>query len=244
MPDPSKTLIWISGATQGLGLGLALTAPYEGARIINVSRRAHPKYESILCDLTDPSAYSAVAESFERELGAFNGERAIFIHNAYYQVAGYVAEMDPTEYARSIQANAVAPMILGEMFLRAVKPGYESGLVMISSAAARVPYEGIATYCAAKAAMEMWVRTVKRELRDRGRETWVTAVRPGFVDTPASRLSATLSSRDCKVAPMMAQGFESGKMAMTPVEAGQQIWAALPPKQDETVLLFGEMVTA
>ena len=114
----------------------------------------------------------------------------------------------------------------------------------MSSAAARVPYEGIASYCAAKAAMEMWVRTVKCELNDRGRGTWLVAVRPGFVDTPASRRSATLSPKDCKVAPMMAQGFESGNMAMTPVEAGQQIWAALPPKQDETVLLFGEMVTA
>ena len=159
-------------------------------------------------------------------------------------MAGYVGEMDAADYARSIQANAAAPMILGEMFLRAVKPEFESGLVMMSSAAARVPYEGIASYCAAKAAMEMWVRTVKRELNDRGRGTWLVAVRPGFVDTPASRRSATLSPKDCKVAPMMAQAFESSKIAMTPAEAGRQIWAALPPKPDEAVLLFGEMVTA
>ena len=244
MGDASETLIWISGATQGLGLGLALTVPYEGARIINISRRSHSDYESVLFDLTDPSTYDNVAESFEKELANFKGKRAVFIHNAYYQVAGYVAEMDVAEYARSIQANAAAPMILGDMFLRAVKPGYESGLVMMSSAAARVPYEGIATYCAAKAGMEMWVRTVKRELRDRDRGTWIVAVRPGFVDTPASRLSATLSARDCKVSPMMAEAFENANMAMTPEEAARQIWAALPPKHDETVLLFGEMVTA
>lgn len=244
MSSAPETLVWISGATQGLGLGLAATVPYEGARIINISRRAHPNYETILCDLTDPNGYAAVEESFRKELAGFTGKRAIFIHNAYYQVSGYVAEMDTAEYARSIQANAVAPMILGDMFLRAVKPGYESGLVMMSSAAARVPYEGIATYCAAKAAMEMWVKTVKRELGDRGRDTWLVAVRPGFVDTPAARLSATLSPRDCKVAPMMAQAYRAGNVALTPETAGRQIWAALPPKQSETVLLFGEMVSA
>ena len=35
----SDTLIWISGATEGIGLALARTAPFAGARIINLSRR-------------------------------------------------------------------------------------------------------------------------------------------------------------------------------------------------------------
>jgi NAD(P)-dependent dehydrogenase (short-subunit alcohol dehydrogenase family) len=244
MGAEDETLIWISGATQGLGLGLALTVPYPNARIINISRRPHPHYPTVLCDLTEPDTYVAVFESFEKELSGFRGRRAIFIHNAYYQVSGYVSETKPSEYVRSIQANAAAPMILGDMFLRAVKPGYEAGLVMMSSAAARVPYEGLATYCAAKAGMEMWVRTVKRELKDRGRDTWLVAVRPGFVDTPAARLSATLSPHDCKVAPMMAKAYASGNLALSPQEAGRQIWAALPPKPDESVLLFGEMVSA
>ena len=42
MAAPS-TIVWISGATEGLGLGLAGTCPYPGARIINLSRRRHPQ---------------------------------------------------------------------------------------------------------------------------------------------------------------------------------------------------------
>ncbi len=146
------------------------------------------------------------------------------------------------EYARSLQANAVAPLVLGEMFLRVVQPGYESGLVLMSSAAARHPFAGNAGYCAAKAGVEMWVRTVRRELKARNRKTWVIAVRPGFVDTPTTRSIASLAASEYPVAPQMARQFETGQGVLSPDEAGRDIWAALPPRTDESVLLFGEMV--
>ena len=38
----SDTIIWITGATEGIGLALAQNAPWAGARIINLSRRKHP----------------------------------------------------------------------------------------------------------------------------------------------------------------------------------------------------------
>lgn len=238
-----RTLLWISGATQGLGLGLARTQPYADARIINLSRRAHPTLETVSFDLRQPETYAAVHASFERELRDFHGERALFVHNAYYPgQPGFVGEGDPAESARCIQANAVAPLVLGEMFLRAVKPDYESGLVLMSSAAARHPFAGNASYCAAKAGVEMWVRTVKRELKARGRKTWVVAVRPGFVDTPSTRHIATLTAEEYPVAPQMARQFATGQGVLSPDEAARDIWAALPPKGDESVLLFGEMV--
>jgi benzil reductase ((S)-benzoin forming) len=79
----SDTIVWISGATEGIGLGLAHTVPYTGARIINLSRRRHPEYESVQFDLTRPETYEAVRASFARELADFEGRRAIFFHNAY-----------------------------------------------------------------------------------------------------------------------------------------------------------------
>ena len=239
----ARTLLWISGATQGLGLGLARMQPFGDARVFNLSRRTHPEFATVVFDLTRPETYAAVQSSFERELSGFAGERAIFVHNAYYPArAGFVGEADAEEQARALQANAVAPLILGEMFLRAARPGYESGLVLMSSAAARHPFAGNAGYCAAKAGVEMWVRTVKRELKARGRETWVVAVRPGFVDTPTTRSIATLTAKDYPVAPQMARQFETGQGVLAPDDAARDIWAALPPKADESVLLFGEMV--
>lgn len=241
----SDTLIWISGATGGIGLALAQTAPFADARIINLSRREHPDYETVLFDLTDPETYAAVGESFTRELADFKGKRAIFIHNALYTHVGFVSEGDPAAAAKAIQANAAAPQILGDLFLRAVKPGYESGLVQMSSASARIPYAGHAAYSAAKAAIEMWVRVVKLELAERGRDTWVTAVRPGFVDTPGSREMAAVSARDYPAAPMVAaQLAKGGPQVYTPEFAARQIWDALLTRKDEPLLFFGKAVVA
>jgi benzil reductase ((S)-benzoin forming) len=238
----TDSIVWISGATQGLGLGLARTVPHAGARVINLSRRVHPECETVQFDLTRPETYDAVARSFERELQGFRGRRAIFIHNAYYDSRGFIGEGDAAEQARALQANAVAPLVLGDLFLRAVREGYESGLVLISSAAARHPFMGNAGYCAAKAGIEMWTRVVRRELRLRGRSTWVVAVRPGFVDTPATRRIAQADPNDYPIAPQMARQFANRQGVLSPDDAARDIWAALPPADDQSVLLFGEMV--
>lgn len=241
----SDTIVWISGATEGIGSGLAKTVPWPDARIINLSRRVHPDYETVQFDLTRPETYPAVQESFRRELADFSGSRAIFFHNAFYPGPGgfgFVSEIDQQDYALFVQANAAAPLVLGDMFLREVKPGYESGLILMSSASARHPFIGSATYCAAKAGVEMWIRVVKRELQERGRSTWVTAVRPGFVDSYGTRFGATLPVERFPAGAQMAKQFETGEGLLTPEQAGRDIWAALPPKNNESVLLFGKMV--
>jgi short-subunit dehydrogenase len=104
-----------------------------------------------------------------------------------------------------------------------------------------VPYAD--AYCAAKAGVEMWVRVVRRELEHRGRKTWVVAVRPGFVDTPTTRMNAEQPADTYPVGPQISRQFQTGESVLTPQSAGSQIWAALPPKANTSLLLFGEMVT-
>lgn len=88
----------------------------------------------------------------------------------------------------------------------------------------------------------MWVRVVKRELKSRGRDTWVVAVRPGFVDTHTTRFSASQDPADYPVSAQIKRQLESRDGVMTPEEAGRNIWVGLPPKNNESLLLFGEMV--
>ena len=245
MQEPD-TLIWISGATQGLGQGIASTVPYPAARIINLSRRDHPDFETVRIDLTKPDSWAAAGESFQKELKNFKGKRAIFIHNAFYQEQfAFVGsdELDPTMYRDEAIANGVAPQLLGHMFLKEAKPAYESGLVMITSAGARVPFEGNAAYCAAKAAVEMWVRTVRTEIKRRGRENlWVMAIRPGFVDTPAVHKTLTADIKSYPLGPQIAKQLETREGIMTPVEAGKGIWSMIPPEEDKSIWLQGELV--
>lgn len=243
-PSP-RSLVWISGATEGIGLGLARNVPYPDARIVNLSRRVHPDYESRFLDLADQSCWSEVGDYFAEELRAFAGERAIFIQNAHLMgMTGFVGEVPSQDYERDIIANVAAPLRLGERFLRAVlDSGFagEAGLVMMSSSSARSPTIGQTVYCAGKAALEMWVRVARRELamRERG-NVWVTAVRPGFVDTALTRRVAAMDESDYPIAPQMRKQMAEGVGVMDIDTAARQIWAALPT--DQSLLLFGEQV--
>ena len=241
--EAQTSLIWISGATEGIGLGLARNAPHANARIINLSRRQHPDFESHFLDLAAPASWTKVGQHFTDTLRAFRGERAIFIQNAHLKgMTGFAGEVAADNHARDITANVAAPLSLGDMFLRAVHDsGFagEAGLVMMSSASARSPYEGQSVYCAGKAALEMWVRVVRREIMRRGRSNlWVTAVRPGFVDTGLTRHVASLSDNDYPVASLLRGQIETGRGVMDIDTAARQIWAALPT--DQSLLLFGE----
>ena len=94
---------------------------------------------------------------------------------------------------------------------------------------------------AGKAALEMWVRVARRELAMRGKDNiWVTAVRPGFVDTPLTREVAAMAHSDYPLASQMRRQMASGEGVMDIDTAARQIWATLPT--DQSLLLFGEQV--
>jgi NAD(P)-dependent dehydrogenase (short-subunit alcohol dehydrogenase family) len=234
--QPEETVLWISGATEGIGLGLARNAPYPNTRVINLSRRPHPDYESVVLDLTDPNTWELARESFERELKGFAG-RAIFIHNAYYSNAvGLVGRVDRELYKKSVIGNVAAGLVLGEAFISACPPHIESGLVMMSSGSAVAPLEGLATYCAAKVAVEHWVEVVKMERVTRGGEgPWVVAVRPGGVDTAPARTSSTL---DPRVYPRAGQVKKNFGARLDIDTAARRIWNELPPAPETAVVTF------
>jgi NAD(P)-dependent dehydrogenase (short-subunit alcohol dehydrogenase family) len=132
------------------------------------------------------------------------------------------------------------------MFVRGCQPaldaGVDLGLVQISSASARIAYPGLAIYGASKAAMEQWVRAVRKERQYRRGGPWVVAIRPGFVDTPAARREADLPPDTHPGVPGIAEAVRTGHMLSADESAGL-IWGALPDAaKEKAVLLFGEAV--
>ncbi len=242
----SGSIVWITGATQGIGAAIARLVPFSDARVINISRRQHPELETVRADLTDPADWDRIKEHVRSELRDFSGERAIFIHNAIYGgVVGFAGMVDPDEQLRQVYANAAAPLVLGDAFVRACEPRYESGLVMISSAAARHAMEGHAVYGAAKAGMEQWVRAVRAERRRLGVGPWVIAIRPGFVATEAVRSTQARyeqTGEDYPGRAAVVAALDSGDY-LTPEESARQIWDLLPPDPNgRNVLYIGKFV--
>jgi NAD(P)-dependent dehydrogenase (short-subunit alcohol dehydrogenase family) len=240
--------VWITGATQGIGAALARSVPYPDARVINISRRRHPELETVVADLTDPASWDVVADHLATELQAFDGERAIFIHNANYGgSSGFVGEIDAAEYRRQVLGNGAASLVLGDAFVRACRPTYESGLVMISSASAKFAMQGMAVYGAAKAGMEQWVRAVRSERRTRDADPWVVAIRPGFVVTDEMRdqYRRMGDAVDLEAFPggaAVAEAIAAGR-GDSPDECAHSIWGLLPPDPNgRTVLFLGEFI--
>jgi benzil reductase ((S)-benzoin forming) len=141
-----RSIVWISGATEGIGSGLARHVPCADARVINLSRRAHEVLESFRFDLADPATWRDVGVHFRTTLEGLAGARAIFIQNAHLRgLTGFVGEVAAEDYGTDATANLMAPIMIADAFLRAVMDsgfGGEVGLVLLSSAAARSPYEG------------------------------------------------------------------------------------------------------
>jgi benzil reductase ((S)-benzoin forming) len=237
MPAMSDTTIWISGANYGIGEGLARHAPYPGARIVNFDLKPNPLYETICFDLTRPETWDAVRRHFEDELGRFSGRRAIFMVVGHALLGqGLAEQVDPDEYRSALIASGVAPLMLASYFYRTLRPGYETGLMLMSSGAGRRALVGQSAYGAAKAGIEHWCRVLRAEVAERGWGPWVVAVRPGLVETPALRQTLDV---DLNVYPRAKAIVENlAKYGADIDTAAKRIWAALPPKPDEAVISF------
>jgi benzil reductase ((S)-benzoin forming) len=194
----ASQLVFISGASSGIGEALARAVPWPDARVIDLSRRGAPGLEHMRADLADPGAWPAVAGLFAREMKGFAGAGVFFIHSAgTLEPIGFAGEVDARGYARQVLLNSAAPQVLGDAFLRAARETRaRCTLLMIGSGAARNVYEGWSAYCAGKAAVDHWVRTVGAEQARRGGRVRVLSVAPGVVESAMQEQIRATPARD------------------------------------------------
>jgi NAD(P)-dependent dehydrogenase (short-subunit alcohol dehydrogenase family) len=231
----SDTIVWISGATGGIGSALRRHVPYPGARIINIDRVDAEGCENVRFDLLDPDSWERVAAHFADELGRFRGRRAVFLQQAFVQTGmGIIGKVPREGYRTSLIANYVAPVMLAEAFLRASKPGYELGLMLMSSGSARGQV-GQSAYGSAKRGLELWVDVARQEFKDRP-DTWIVAVRPGSVRTATAMSSMNWDPQLYPRVHAMREHFATH--GVEPDLAGLRIWKALPPRPDRALISF------
>jgi NAD(P)-dependent dehydrogenase (short-subunit alcohol dehydrogenase family) len=233
----ADTTIWISGATYGLGAALAQHHPYADARIVNLDRQPSSDYETVAFDLTRPETWESVREHFERELRGYAGKRAIFLVVGHALLGqGLADKVAFADYQGSLVANFAGPLALATAFYRGLAPGYESGLLLVSSAAARAAITGQSNYGAAKAGIEHWVRVMRAEVAARGWGPWIAALRPGFVDTPSVHESLKLSPELYPRVGVLAKTL--ARFAVDADTTAKRVWAALPPAGDSELIDF------
>lgn len=225
----TDTLIWISGASSGIGAALVATVPFADAQIVDISRSGGASdAEHVPADLADPASWAAVEAHFLARLGAFTGSRAVFIHNAgTLDPMGFAGAVESEAYRRNVLLNSAAPQALGHAFLRAAEDFYgEAHLLMLTSGAATRPYEGWSSYCAGKAAVDQWIRTAGREQARRRTGVRCVAVAPGVVATPMQEHIRSMSEEDFPAVEKFRALHRDGGL-IDPEDAARGIWSLL-----------------
>ncbi len=187
-------LVFVTGASRGLGLALAEQVPWEKTRVVGfgrskpppfAARRADVALEWVWVNLGSADGADVVASTIDRELKGFWGERILFFNNAgTLAPIGPVDKVDSRDYKQALMLGTVTPLAIAQHFLKAVKEtSKDTWLVNISSGAASSAYPGWSAYCAGKAALDHWTRCASLELAKRPHATRVYAVAPGVLDT-------------------------------------------------------------
>ncbi len=223
-----RSLVWISGASAGIGAALAASIPFPAARVIDLSRRGGGSAEHFKADLADPADWVRVEEHFAAEAAGFAGDRVVFVHNAGTVVPiGPAESVDAEAYTQAVLLNSAAPQILGRAFLRATAGlDCERHLVMLTSGAAKKPYPGWSAYNAGKAAVDHWVRTVgaEQDARTAGSGCRVIAIAPGVVDT-AMQGEIRAVDEDAFPAVERFRELQRSGGLISPEEAAAGIWS-------------------
>lgn len=185
-------VVFLTGASSGIGEALALEMARRGAIIGLLARRKELLQElAIKCDqnggrakwfAVDATDARAVSDATEKLINEF-GKIDILIANA--GIGGN------NEQTRNFEAEAVTQVINTNLIgavnaVAAVLPqmlAQKSGhLVAVSSLAGFRGLPKSAAYCASKAGMTAFFESVRLDVQDQGID--VTIIKPGFIKTP------------------------------------------------------------
>src|SRR5256885_8759445 len=181
--------VFITGASSGLGRGLALHYAREGATVHAAARRgaeieilareAPPGHVvPVFLDVTDPERLVKAIRDAEAASG---GALDLVIANAGTGVPTSARKMDWMKVRKILDVNVTAACVTIAAALPAMVSRNAGQVVAIASLAAFRGMPGNAAYCASEAAVHIFIGSVRVHLR--GHRVVVTNVHPGFVNT-------------------------------------------------------------
>ncbi len=180
----------VTGASRGIGAGIALALAEKGADVaITYERSADRAAEivraieekgrrglAIQADSADPAAVKRSIEEAAEGLGGLD----ILVNNAGIARAGAVAEMSLADIDALLNVNVRAVVLASQAAIPHLKQG--GRIVSIgSSLGERVPFPGVTVYSMTKSALLAFTRGLARELGPR--DITVNLVQPGSTDT-------------------------------------------------------------
>ena len=180
----------ITGASSGIGRGIALEVASRGANvgllarreellneIVGEAKKRNVKAVAAAADVRDVQAVRGAVDRFRKELGPID----VLIANAGIGTADHATRLTPEHAANVIGINVLGAVNSVAAVMPEMVERKQGRLVAISSLAA---YRGLAksaAYCASKAALTSYFESLRIDIRHTG--VGVTIIQPGFIKT-------------------------------------------------------------
>ncbi|MFP5466744.1 MAG: SDR family oxidoreductase [Gammaproteobacteria bacterium] len=195
MPSSPPPLVFITGASSGIGQALAERYARAGWRLALVARRTAEvrdwatglglpasSWQVYGADVSDTDSMVAAGQACL----AAQGLPDVVIANASISVGMDTAERsDLAVMATTFATNNTGMAATFHPFVAAMRARGSGRLVGIASVAAIRGLPGHGAYCASKAAVVAYCESLRGELRGTGVQ--VVTLLPGYIDTPLTR---------------------------------------------------------
>jgi NADP-dependent 3-hydroxy acid dehydrogenase YdfG len=177
----------VTGASSGIGAATAAQLAGAGFHVVLAARRADRLDEATararaqsgsaqaqLLDVTDVAAVAAFAQSLDRcDVLVNNAGGALGMED--------VADADPGDWRTMYESNVLGSLNLTKALLPRLIASGDGTIVMLTSTAGFIAYEGGGGYAAAKHAQHAMAATLRLELC--GQPVRVIEIAPGMVRT-------------------------------------------------------------
>jgi 3-oxoacyl-[acyl-carrier protein] reductase len=189
-----KTAV-VTGASKGIGAGIALALANEGANVVVNYARAKDDAEKIAAQINqngskaitvqaDVSKKADVDKLFAEATKAF-GKVDILVNNAGVYEFAPLAEITEDSYRRLFDLNVLGTLLSTQAAVKSMGNG--GSIINLSSIVALTPPPTGSVYSATKAAVDVITRTLAQELGPQ--KIRVNSLSPGLVETEGTRAS-------------------------------------------------------
>ena len=181
----------ITGATRGIGYGIAQKFAEEGAQVAFTYRSSVEKAKEVEADLqaqgveakgyqSDASDFQA-AESLVNEVTKDFGGFEVVVNNAGVTRDNLLMRMDENQWDEVINNNLKSLFNISKFAVKPLMKNKKGAFVHISSIVGLQGNAGQANYAASKAGIEGFSKSLAKELGSRNVRSNVIA--PGFIET-------------------------------------------------------------
>ena len=193
----SDRVVFVTGASRGIGRAIALVFARAGARVALVSRTAEQLQEvadevnelggKALVLPTDVAVASEVDHAVERVVAKW-GRLDVLINNAGLIDFGPLDQIEPAAWDRVIGANLTGAYLCSRAAAAVMERQQDGRIVNITSVSAQTGgVSGGVHYTASKGGLAAMTKTLARDLAPHG--ITVNAISPGQIDADPKLLS-------------------------------------------------------